>query len=49
MFTHAILFVILSALSVSAVYAAGMPMDKPSRDQKQQEVDSDHKDPTNSL
>jgi hypothetical protein len=47
MFIHSIVFVILSILSITAVYAAGMPIAKPS--QEQHEPEQVEKDTTDSL
>ena len=47
MFIHSIVFVILSILSITAVYAAGMPVAKSS--QEQHEPEQDKKDTSNSL
>jgi len=47
MFSHTIVFVILSVLSVTAVYAAGMPVAKPT--QEQPEPERVKKDSINSL
>jgi Na+-transporting methylmalonyl-CoA/oxaloacetate decarboxylase gamma subunit len=47
MFIQSIVFVILSILSITAVYAAGMPVTRHS--QEQHEPEQVEKDTTNSL
>lgn len=51
MIAHTIVYIILSILSATAVFAAGMPISKDSPEQEQQEQQParSEKDPTNTL